>query len=52
MLKDLIAGELELDAIGGPIVRGGEKYGIATPITRKLMEEISKLEARNVKLKI
>jgi 2-dehydropantoate 2-reductase len=52
MLKDLIAGrELELDAIGGPIVRGGEKYGIATPITRKLMEGISKLEARNLKLK-
>lgn len=51
MLKDLIAGrELELDAIGGPIVRGGEKYGIATPITRKLMEEISKLEPQNLKL--
>jgi 2-dehydropantoate 2-reductase len=48
MLKDLIAGhDLELDAIGGPIVRGGEKYGIATPITRKLMEEISKFEPRS-----
>lgn len=52
MLKDLIAGrELELDAIGGPIVRGGERYGIATPSTRKLMDEISKLKPRNLQLK-
>jgi len=42
MLKDLIAGrELELDGIGGPIVRGGEKFGIATPTTKQLMAEIS-----------
>jgi len=52
MLKDLIAGrELELDAVGDPIVRGGEKYDIATPVTMKLMEEISELELRNLKLK-
>ena len=42
MLKDLIAGrKLELDGIGGPIVRGGEKFGIATPTSRRLMAEIS-----------
>lgn len=41
MLKDLIAGRrLELDAIGGPIVRGGERYGMAVPATKKLMETI------------
>ena len=38
MAKDLLAGRrLELDAIGGPIVRGGEKYGIPVPTTQKLM---------------
>lgn len=42
MLKDLIAGrELELDGIGGPIVRGGKTFGIATPTTQKLMAEVS-----------
>lgn len=42
MSKDLVAGrELELDAIAGPIARGGETYGIATPTTKKLMAEIS-----------
>jgi 2-dehydropantoate 2-reductase len=41
MAKDLIAGRrLELDAIAGPIVRGGEKYGIPTPVTKELMAEI------------
>jgi 2-dehydropantoate 2-reductase len=43
MLKDLIAGRrLELDAIGGPIVRGGEKYKIPVPTTKRLMETISR----------
>jgi len=38
MAKDVVAGRrLELDAIGGPIVRGGEKYGIPVPTTQKLM---------------
>jgi len=41
LAKDLIAGRrLELDAIAGPIVRGGEKFGIATPVTKELMAEI------------
>ena len=41
LAKDLIAGrKLELDGIAGPIVRGGEKFGIATPMTRKLMADI------------
>ncbi|MGB8013295.1 MAG: 2-dehydropantoate 2-reductase [Terriglobales bacterium] len=41
MQKDLAAGrELELDAIGGPIVRGGERYGIDVPTTVDLMTAI------------
>ena len=41
MQKDVVAGrELELDAIGGPIVRGGERYGIDVRTTAKLMEAI------------
>jgi 2-dehydropantoate 2-reductase len=41
MQKDLVAGrELELDAIGGPIVRGGERYGIDVSTVVKLMAEI------------
>ncbi|HKD83326.1 MAG TPA: 2-dehydropantoate 2-reductase [Terriglobales bacterium] len=42
MLKDLIAGrQPELDAIGGPIVRGGEKFHIPTPMTKRLIAEIT-----------
>jgi len=41
MQKDLVAGRrLELDAIGGPIVRGGERYGIDVSTTVKLMAAI------------
>jgi 2-dehydropantoate 2-reductase len=41
MQKDLAAGrQLELDAIGGPIVRGGERYGIDVPTTVNLMAAI------------
>ena len=41
MQKDLVAGrQLELDAIGGPIVRGGERYGIDVSTTVKLLAEI------------
>ncbi len=41
MQKDLAAGrQLELDAIGGPIVRGGERYGIEVSTTVKLMAAI------------
>ena len=41
MQKDVAAGrELELDAIGGPIVRGGERYGIDVSTTVKLMAAI------------
>lgn len=38
MQKDLAAGrQLELDAIGGPIVRGGERYGIEVSTAAGLM---------------
>jgi 2-dehydropantoate 2-reductase len=41
MQKDLAAGrQLELDAIGGPIVRGGERYGIDVSTTANLMAAI------------
>jgi 2-dehydropantoate 2-reductase len=41
MQKDLEAGNpLELDAIAGPILRGAEKYSIAVPATRELVEAI------------
>ena len=41
MQKDLAAGrQLELDAIGGPIVRGGERYGIDVSTTVRMMAEI------------
>jgi 2-dehydropantoate 2-reductase len=41
MQKDLAAGRLlELDAIGGPIVRGGEHYGIEVPNTARLISII------------
>jgi 2-dehydropantoate 2-reductase len=45
MQKDLAAGrQLELDAIAGPIVRGGERYGIAVPATLELMAMIRSKE--------
>jgi 2-dehydropantoate 2-reductase len=41
MQKDVAAGrQLELDAIAGPIVRGGERYGIDVSSTTSLMEDI------------
>ncbi len=41
MQKDLAAGrQLELDAIGGPMVRGGERYGIDVSTTVELMATI------------
>ncbi len=41
MQKDLVAGrKLELDAIGGPIVRGGERYGINVSTTMNLIAVI------------
>jgi 2-dehydropantoate 2-reductase len=45
MQKDLVAGrQLELDAIGGPIVRGGKHYGIDVPTTKNLIESIEEEE--------
>ena len=42
MQKDVAAGRrLELDAIGGPIVRGGKRYGIAVPTTSDLIATIN-----------
>jgi 2-dehydropantoate 2-reductase len=41
MQKDVVAGrQLELDAIGGPIVRGGERFGIDVSTTKELMAQI------------
>lgn len=42
MAKDVAAGrQLELDAIAGPIVRGGKRYGIAVPTTTELIDKIN-----------
>jgi 2-dehydropantoate 2-reductase len=42
MQKDVAAGrQLEVDAIGGPIVRGGGRYGIAVPTTKELIDTIN-----------
>ncbi len=43
MQKDVAAGRPpELDAIGGPILRGGRAYGIAVPATEYLVAEIAR----------
>ncbi len=45
MAKDLAAGRrLELDAIAGPILRGGARYGIPVPVTQSLVEMIQSLD--------
>jgi 2-dehydropantoate 2-reductase len=47
MQKDVEAGRApEVDAIGGPIVRGGKAHGIPTPVTSELMDMICKKTAR------
>jgi 2-dehydropantoate 2-reductase len=46
MQKDLVAGRrLELDDIGGPIVRGGKQYGIDVSTTSELMAAIRAKES-------
>ena len=41
MQKDVEQGnQPELDAIAGPILRGGQKHGIAVPVTRKLVAQV------------
>jgi 2-dehydropantoate 2-reductase len=35
----------ELDAIGGAVLRAGQRHGIATPVTARLVEEIRAREA-------
>jgi 2-dehydropantoate 2-reductase len=41
MQRDLAAGHaLELDAIAGPVLRGGQRHGIATPATQDLMTHV------------
>jgi 2-dehydropantoate 2-reductase len=42
MQKDVAAGRPpELDAIGGPILRGGQRHGIAVPVTAELVAAIA-----------
>ena len=46
MQKDLAAGlPLELDAIGGPIVRLGAAHGVPTPATEELMRRVAAQDA-------
>lgn len=43
MQKDVDRGNPpELDAIGGPVVLGGERRGIPVPVTRELMEAVKR----------
>ncbi len=45
MAKDLVAGrKLELDGIAGPVVRGGARYAIPTPVTISLIALIEAAE--------
>jgi 2-dehydropantoate 2-reductase len=48
MQKDFDAGRpLELDAIAGPVLRGGKRHGIATPATEELVRLVeARLAAR------
>jgi 2-dehydropantoate 2-reductase len=42
MLNDLAAGRApELDAIAGPVLRGGRRLGIATPATQELARRVA-----------
>ncbi len=44
MQKDVVAGRTpELDAIAGPILRGGNEYGIDVSATRALVDHISRV---------
>ena len=44
MQKDVSAGRvLELDATGGPIIRGGLRYSLDAPVTRELVARIQDL---------
>ena len=45
MQKDVAAGRVpELDAIAGPILRGGRKHDIEVPATRALVDRVAALE--------
>jgi 2-dehydropantoate 2-reductase len=45
MQKDVAAGRVpELDAITGPILRGGSEHGIEVSVTRSLVERVVALE--------
>jgi ketopantoate reductase len=45
MQKDVAAGRPpEIDAIAGPILRGGEEHGIDVPATRVFVERIAQPE--------
>jgi len=48
MQKDVAAGrEPELDAIAGPILRGGARHGIEVPATRSLVARVTARRARS-----
>jgi ketopantoate reductase len=45
MQRDVVAGKApELDAIAGPILRGGSEHGIEVSATRSLVERVLALE--------
>jgi len=41
MQHDAAAGkDIELDAIGGAVLRAGDRTGVSAPVTRKLVAEL------------
>jgi 2-dehydropantoate 2-reductase len=50
MQKDVSSGRVpELDAIGGPILRAGQRYGLDVPVTRELVARIQeRLNTRHI----
>jgi len=46
MQRDQAAGRpLEIDALGGALLRRGSSKGVATPVTRRLVDEIESRSA-------
>jgi 2-dehydropantoate 2-reductase len=48
MQRDAAAGrEIELEAIGGAILRAAERHGVAVPTTRRLVDDLRDREPLN-----
>lgn len=53
MQKDVEQGNFpELDAIAGPVLRGGEHFGISVPTTKRLAQQIERILDRRTAFKV